>query len=118
MALSAYAANLVASYDYSGILPPSQLANVQNYPGLTPSLLASLSSFLLAAQPILEQVAQSVSFPSSVSYGQITSLITQGQSVCQSLDALSPAPILLNAELWDMLLSLQSLSLYPELFAS
>ena len=116
MALSAYALQLVAPYNYSGILPPGQFPTVQNYPGLA-TAIAPAQAFLIAAQTVLESLAQTSAFPSSVSYGYVSQLVTQGNAVLQTLDALSPAPYLFNAEVLEVVLALQTITLYPELLS-
>ena len=115
--LTSYAQSLVVNYDYSDILPPSQIPTVANYPSLN-SVLPALMTFLDAAQPILEAVAQSSSFPMSLSCGSMANLVAQGQTVAQQLDQLSPTPYLLNAEVWDTVNALQTFLLYPELFSA
>ncbi len=117
MSLSSYAVSLLSNYNYMGILPASDLPTPQNYPGIqsiTPTLLTWLSS----ASSLLEQSAQVSSFPSSLSYGAILTLAIQGQTLAQQLDSLSPAPILLCAEVWDVVYALQVLTIYPELVSS
>ena len=112
--LSTYAANVVLPYDYSSILMPQDFPTTQYYPAIA-SILPAVTNWLNEVQPLLESAAQSSSFPSSLSLGQITGYITTGLSLAQQLDTLNPAPVLFCAEFWDVVTALQQLTVFPEL---
>lgn len=114
---SSYGQASLSGYDYSGILPASDLPSPQFYPGVA-ALLPSLTSFMGQAQPVLESAAQNSSFPDTNSYGQVLSLYSQGQSLLARVEALSPTPYLFAQEFGDMVDALGQLTLYPELMST
>lgn len=117
MPLSTYALTLLQPYDYSPVLSSQDFPTVQYYPGIA-SLLTPIIAWLTTVQPLIESAAQSASFPSSLSFGSIQNLITQGLALAAQLDVLTPAPVLFCAEFWDVIESLQQLTLFPELMQS
>lgn len=116
MALSQYAINLLNGVNYADLLPSREFPTVQNFPGLA-SIMTDLISWLEQASTVLEQAAQTSQFPSTLSYGSISSLAAQGVTYAQQLDNMSPAPAVFCAEVWDVVSSLQTLLLYPELLS-
>lgn len=114
--LSNYGLTLLNSYNYAATLPQSQFPNDQNYPGVG-ALIPALASYLSQAQTILETVANSASYPTTVSYGQIEVLVSSGNALALQLDNLNPSPTTFSAEVLDSVSALSNLLLYPELLS-
>lgn len=113
MTISAYAATLVESYDYTNILAPQDFPTAQYYPQIN-TILSDLITYLQTVEPLLETEALNTTLPSTLSYGALTGYVTQGQSLCQKISALSPCPTLFLAEFDETVRALESMLLYPE----